>query len=175
MTMKLVEMIGLPILDIEVGKRLGHVQDFYINDHWELEGIELESRKIFSSTVRFVPWHEVVAYGEDAIMIRNKNVVQKKNAIELQHTLMCGDRKLRDLPLVTPEGNQIGRLVDVCFDPKMGNTLIGLEITDGFISDLIDGRKWLRVTDMLKIGQDAIMVPVDSEQCLEKIITSANG
>ncbi|OPA80414.1 photosystem reaction center subunit H [Paenibacillus selenitireducens] len=173
--MKLLEMIGLPIYEVDTGKRIGRVQDFHVDARWDIEGIELEPRKLFSSTILMVPWHEIMACGEDAVMIKNKQAIQKKNAVDIQYTLMCGDHKLRDLPLLTPDGNQLGRVVDVYFDHNMGNTIRGLEITDGFISDLIEGRKWLRVTDVLTIGQDAIMVPVDSEQRLEKIITSVNG
>lgn len=173
--MKLMEMIGLSIYEVDTGRRIGRVQDFHFDAHWDIVGIELESRTLFSSTILMVPWHEIMACGEDAVMIKNKQAIQKQNAVDIQYTLMSGDRKIRDLPLLTPDGNQLGRVVDVYFDHHLGNTIIGLEITDGFISDLIEGRKWLRVSDVLQIGQDAIMVPVDSEQRLEKIITSVNG
>ncbi|WP_314587227.1 PRC-barrel domain-containing protein [Paenibacillus terrigena] len=174
--MKLLEMIGLPIYEVETGRRVGKIQDFYLTPDWQMEGIELEGKKWFAtSPIRMVPWQEITACGEDAVMIANKRAIQKRSAVDIQYTLLCGDRRIRDLPLLTPDGNQLGRVVDVYVDQKLGNTIIGLEITDGFISDLIEGRKWLRVSDVLQIGQDAIMVPVDIEQRLEKIITSVNG
>lgn len=168
-------MIGLPVYVVETGKRIGEVQDIRLNGEWEIQGIELEGKGLFSSKIRMVPWNDIVAYGEDAVMIANNQVIRETDPVDIQHTFNGGNCKIKDLPVLTPEGTELGKVADVYFDQKMGNTLIGLEITDGFISDILEGRKWLRLTDAMKIGEHAIMVPAQSEQSLEKIITSANG
>ncbi|CAH0119065.1 PRC-barrel domain-containing protein [Paenibacillus sp. CECT 9249] len=173
--MRLQEMIGLSVLEVEKGKQVGKVKDFLLTETWEIQGLELEGKRLFSSTVKTVLWNDVIAYGEDAVMIVNKQAVRQTEAVDIQHTFLNGNGKVRDLPVVTANGTRLGSVTDVYFDPKMGNTMIGLEISDGFISDLMEGRRWLRYSADMKIGQDAVIVPEHCEQHLEKIITLVNG
>nr|WP_253944867.1 hypothetical protein [Paenibacillus sp. NEAU-GSW1] len=64
---------------------------------------------------------------------------------------------------------------DVYFYPFQGTQIIGYELTDGFISDLMEGRKWLRApddSDAVLLGEDAIIVPAVSETELEPVAAS---
>ncbi|WP_340031065.1 PRC-barrel domain-containing protein [Paenibacillus sp. FSL K6-1122] len=173
--MKLQEMIGLAVFDVEDGKQVGKIQDFIVNDDWEIEGIELENKGLFTNHVKIVQWQDIVAYGEDAVMIRNQQAVRKTGADDIKYTYLLGRSKLKEMSVLTEEGLLLGRVSDVYFDQELGNTIIGIEITDGFMSDLIEGRKWLPCTSDMSIGESAIMVPSLSEQRLENAIHSVNG
>ena len=173
--MKLQEMIGLAVFDVEDGKQVGKIQDFIVNDDWEIEGIELENKGLFTNHVKIVQWQDIVAYGEDAVMIRNQQAVRKTGADDIKYTYLLGRSKLKEMSVLTEEGLLLGRVSDVYFDQELGNTIIGIEITDGFVSDLIEGRKWLPCTSDMSIGGGAIMVPSLSEQRLENAIHSVNG
>lgn len=173
--MKLQEMIGLAVFDVEDGKQVGKIQDFIVNDDWEIEGIELENKGLFTNHVKIVQWQDIVAYGEDAVMIRNQQAVRKMGADDIKYTYLLGRSKLKEMSVLTEEGLLLGRVSDVYFDQELGNTIIGIEITDGFVSDLIEGRKWLPCTSDMSIGESAIMVPSLSEQRLENAIHSVNG
>lgn len=173
--MKLQEMIGLAVFDVEDGKQVGKIQDFIVNDDWQIEGIELENKGLFTNHVKIVQWQDIVAYGEDAVMIRNQQAVRKTGADDIKYTFLLGRSKLKEMSVLTEEGLLLGRVSDVYFDQELGNTIIGIEITDGFVSDLIEGRKWLPCTSDMSIGESAIMVPSLSEQRLENAIHSVNG
>ncbi|MCM3170621.1 MULTISPECIES: PRC-barrel domain-containing protein [Paenibacillus] len=173
--MKLQEMIGLAVFDVEDGKQVGKIQDFIVSDDWKIEGIELENKGLFTSHVKIVQWQDIVAYGEDAVMIRNQQAVRKTGADDIKHTYLLGQSKLKERSVLTEEGLLLGRISDVYFDQELGNTIIGIEITDGFVSDLIEGRKWLPCTSDMSIGENAVMVPPLSEQRLENAIHSVNG
>ncbi|WP_339236963.1 PRC-barrel domain-containing protein [Paenibacillus sp. FSL R5-0517] len=173
--MKLQEMIGLAVFDVEDGKQVGKIQDFIVNDDWQIEGIELENKGLFTNHVKIVQWQDIVAYGEDAVMIRNQQAVRKTGADDIKYTYLLGRSKLKEMSVLTEEGLLLGRVSDVYFDQELGNTIIGIEITDGFVSDLIEGRKWLPCTSDMSIGESAIMVPSLSEQRLENAIHSVNG
>ncbi|MBE7683495.1 MULTISPECIES: PRC-barrel domain-containing protein [Paenibacillus] len=173
--MKLQEMIGLAVFDVEDGKQVGKIQDFIVSDDWKIEGIELENKGLFTNHVKIVQWQDIVAYGEDAVMIRNQQAVRKTGADDIKHTYLLGQSKLKEMSVLTEEGLLLGRVSDVYFDQELGNTIIGIEITDGFVSDLIEGRKWLPCTSDMSIGESAIMVPALSEQRLENAIHSVNG
>ncbi len=173
--MKLQEMVGLAVFDVGDGKQIGKVLDFLLDDHWRITGIQLEGKAMFSSTVKVVLWEDIVAYGEDAVMIRNQQAIRKWDAENIQLTFFAGNGKLKELPLLTEDGILIGHVADVYFDQEMGNTITGIEVSDGFISDLMEGRKVLPFIPGMIKGENAIMVPPNSEQRLEKAMNSVNG
>ncbi|GAB6990833.1 PRC-barrel domain-containing protein [Paenibacillus pini] len=173
--MKFQEMIGLAIFDMEEGKEIGKITDIIISGDWKILAFELQGKALFSGSVKTVAWEDIVAYGEDAVMIRNEQAVRKTEADDIQFTYILGKNKLKDLSVLTEEGVMLGKVTDVYFDQEMGNTILGLEISDGFVTDIIEGRKWLPCTLEMAIGENAVMVPSMSEQRLEKAINSVNG
>lgn len=168
--MRFQEMIGLPVFDIEQGKKVGKVLDILLNEDWSITGIQLEERYKFNPGVKVVIWNDIVAYGTDAVMIRNQQAITKWKAENIQYTFLSGNGKLKELPVLTEAGTKLGHVSDVYFNQDMGNTITGIEISDGFFSDLIEGRKTLPfASDMLK-GEHVIMVPPNSEQRWRKLL-----
>jgi len=168
-------MIGLSVFDVESGKQVGKVLDVMLHQDWSISGITLEGKAMFSSSIKVVFWEDIVAYGEDAVMIRNQQAVRKCGAENIQLTFISGNGKLKELPVLTEDGTMIGTVADVYFDQDLGNTITGIEISDGFISDLREGRKILPFMPGMIKGENAIMVPPNSEQRLEKTMNSING
>ncbi|MBP1999025.1 uncharacterized protein YrrD [Paenibacillus shirakamiensis] len=172
--MRLQELIGLSVFDVEEGKQIGKVLDVLLSSEWELVAIELEGKGLFSSTIKAVLWDDIVAYGEDAVMIRNQQAIRKMEAENIQQTFVLGNNKVKELQVLTSDGVMIGHVSDVYFNQEVGNTIVGFEISDGFISDLMEGRKWLPYTAGMTRGESAVIVPPLSEERLEKGVYTAN-
>ncbi|AZK46569.1 PRC-barrel domain-containing protein [Paenibacillus lentus] len=170
--MRLQDMIGLSVFDVEGGKQVGKVLDVMLNEDWTISGITLEGKALFSSNCKVVLWEDIVAYGEDAVMIRNQQAVRRWEAENIQLTFISGNGKLKELPVLTEDGTMIGYVADVYFEQNLGNTITGIEISDGFISDLMEGRKVLPFTPGMTKGENAIMVPPNSEQRLDQTMNS---
>ncbi|GGF90933.1 PRC-barrel domain-containing protein [Paenibacillus aceti] len=164
--MRLQQLIGLAVFDIESGKRVGKVLDILLNKDWTISGIQLEGRMFFSPHLKAVLWDDIVAYGEDAVMIRNQQAIQIWDAENIQLTFLSGSGRIKELPVLTADGFMIGYVSDVYFDQEMGNTITGVEISDGFLADLMEGRKKLPYIPEMMKGESAIMVPANSEQRL---------
>ncbi|MFK4997612.1 PRC-barrel domain-containing protein [Bacillus sp. N9] len=58
------------------------------------------------------------------------------------------------------EGKQLGLLDDVYFLEEVG-TIVGYELTDGFFSDITEGKRVIRTPIPPKIGKDAMIVSVN--------------
>lgn len=173
--MKLQEMIGLAVFDVENGKEIGKIHDFILDENFTIQGLELEGKTLFSPHVKTIAWEDIEAYGEDAVMVRSQETIRKTDADEIPLTFQSGARKLKEMQVLTEDGMMLGRISDVYFEQDQGNTILGLEISDGFMSDLMEGRKWLPCTPDMSVGENAVMVPPLSEQRLEKAINSVNG
>ncbi|MFD1177034.1 PRC-barrel domain-containing protein [Paenibacillus puldeungensis] len=166
--MRMQEMIGLPVFDVENGKQVGKVLDIMLNNDWSIIGIQLEGRWMFASSMKMVHWNDIVAYGEDAVMIRNQQAVQMWKAENIQNTCVSFTSKMREVPVLTEGGIQLGHVTDVYFEHELGNTITGIEISDGFFTDLMEGRKMLPFMPEMTRGENVIMVPPNSEQLLER-------
>ena len=157
--MKVLELIGLPVYDIFTGKKVSKVKDVWITEQWMISHLELESSHRFSRKLRMIAWEHISAFGEDAAMIKSRAVIEETEQVhEGARTFLIGPRHLKEIPVVTEEGNQLGSIADVYFRPNMGNTVTGLEITDGILSDLLEGRQQLDWTSQMRLGDDAVVI-----------------
>lgn len=170
---KVKDVIGLPVIELKHGKQIAEAKDFFVDNEWIVQGMLLEEKHWFSSP-QYIAWDDIVSVGEDAITISDEHAVQSLGDCKEMHFLMCGPSKIAGLPIMTVNGKQLGTIEDVYFAEESGKRIIGYEITNGFISDLQEGRKWLRVPEKVTMGEDAIIVPVHCDHDLEEIITSTN-
>jgi uncharacterized protein YrrD len=152
------DIIGLPVISIDTGKRVGTVKDVLITFDWTLMGILLDPKRWFASP-RLIAWEHLVSLGPDAVTIADEDVLQNMDEHVDAASLASGEHKLKGLPVITVNGRQLGFLEDVYFEEKLGRKIEGLEISDGFISDLKEGRKRLPAPDEATIGDDAVIVP----------------
>ncbi|UVI28069.1 PRC-barrel domain-containing protein [Paenibacillus spongiae] len=172
---KLQHLIGLPVLEVDAGKQVGHVKDAWFDEHWQLGGIVLDAGRRFLSSMKTVLWNDVLICGEDAILIMNEASVRKAEPAEIQRSFHTGPVRLKDLPVITIDGEQLGRVSDVYFNEIQGTQIVGYELTDGFIADVMEGRKWLPVPtdpDTVMLGENAIIVPAGSEWLTEPVAAS---
>jgi len=174
---KLQRVIGLPVIDGSTGNQAGKVLDVWFDEHWMLTGLILKAKRWwFNTHYMAVKGEHVEAWGEDAVMIPSKNVIRRLPHAEIGRSFQSGVVRMRDLPVVTVGGRQLGRVSDVYFQEIKGTPIVGFELSDGFVSDLMEGRKWLRTpadSSEWKLGDDAIVVPARCEEDLEKIVTES--
>lgn len=164
------DIIGLPVIEIETGKQVGTAKDFLIDRDWNLQGLLLETKHWFSSP-RFVEWDAIIALGEDAVTIPDEDSVRDLDDADSALFLASGSSKIKGLPVITVNGVQLGLVEDVYFGEEWGRKIVGYELTEGFLSDLKEGRKWLPSPDQVTLGEDAIIVPVRSDTQLKDVTT----
>jgi uncharacterized protein YrrD len=173
---RLQHILGLPVIDSQTGKLAGAVKDIWFDEQCLLRGLILKAGKWWFKTLFvFVEWNDVLATGDDGIIITSKAIIRKSGAGEISRTFHTGVNQLKDLPVMTSEGQQLGRVSDVYFEPDMGTPIVSYELTDGFVSDVMEGRKCLRIPahpNEVTLGEDCILVPAHYEEFLEKIVPS---
>jgi len=151
-------LVGLPVINTCSGKKNGVVHDLLIGDDWHIRGFILSPRSRFAPC-RFIAWDDATSCGEDAITTSDDSYIRLWRGLPDSVTLVEGKRKVRGMPLITVDGMQLGIVEDVYLGKHLGNTIIGFELSDGFISDLIEGRKWLTMPSDVVAGKDAVIVP----------------
>lgn len=162
------DVIGLPVICVQTGKQIGQVTDLLLNEDWQVQAFLLGAAYWFQEATCVV-WEDIIALGEDAVTVEREDVIKPFEAKSTWQLLLGGSRRIKGLPLLTVNGQQLGVVEDVYLDAKLGKNVIGYELTEGFISDLKEGRKWLPMPDSVKVGEDALIVPVHASEALEEI------
>jgi uncharacterized protein YrrD len=159
------DLLGLPVIEVQTGKQLGTAKDIVFDPNWCARGITLETKHWFSSS-QFIDWENILSFGEDAITIATEDLIKGINEAADANYLLNGEHKVKGAKIFTVNGQQLGTVEDVYFSKDMGKRIMGYELSDGFLADVTEGRKWLPIPDHATMGIDVILVPV---KCSEEV------
>lgn len=152
------EVIGLSIIYLQTGKKLGTVCDLLFDERQQLRGVVLEEGGLFKRQ-KFIPINDVVSIGKDAVVVDNEQPSPNPQN-ENWMGLYTGQKKLKGRTILTNSGYEMGFVENVYFLEEVG-TLIGYELSDGLINDIREGRKWLKATQPLVWGEDVLIASPD--------------
>ncbi|MGA9227647.1 MAG: PRC-barrel domain-containing protein [Mesobacillus sp.] len=149
---------GLPVYELASGQKLGEVCDVSISSSGSVVGLLVKKGAFIKKTCQ-VKVGNVVSFGCDGIMINDQSALESMET-EPEYTFEH-HQSLAGKKLLSKEGEQLGLLEDVYFMEEMG-TIVGYELTDGFFSDITNGKRVVKSIDPPAIGKDAIIVTVKS-------------
>ncbi|MBY0123894.1 PRC-barrel domain-containing protein [Bacillus sp. S/N-304-OC-R1] len=147
---------GLPVIEINSGTKIGEVFDLSISRRGIVTGLIVRKGALFKKTF-LLEVKEVSSFGWDGVMVESEDVLQpiKKTA---QYTFET-QNPLTGKMMMTREGERLGLLEDVYFLEELG-TIVGYELSDGFFSDMLEGKRVVKTEIPPAIGKDAIIVKV---------------
>ncbi|MDQ0174257.1 PRC-barrel domain-containing protein [Bacillus chungangensis] len=148
---------GLQVFDTN-GKRLGTVCDVSISAQGMVTGLLVKTKGLLDKKI-FVPTEKVLSYGDDTVMVKAMDSLPTYKKRPGEYT-MTSFQPIARKNMLSFDGEQLGQLEDVYFLEEVG-TIIGYELTDGFFSDITNGKRMIRTIHPPKIGEDAIVVSVN--------------
>lgn len=147
---------GLPVYDMKKGKKIGEVSDLNISHNGLVRGLLIKKGGLFKKS-QMLDIRNVASFGWDGVMIEDESKVfalQDTPDYTLDH-----QHSLQGKVVMTSEGEKLGILEDVYFMEELG-TIVGYEISDGFFSDITEGKQVVKTSESPAIGEDAIIVKV---------------
>lgn len=160
------DIIGLAVIPLDTGKKLGIVRDLLFDNHHRFLGVLLEELGLLRRK-RWVPAKQIRNMGKDAVMVDSEQAILPLSELATSWiALQSGPSALKGKTVISPSGVELGMVENVYFLEEVG-TLIGYELSDGLISDLTEGRKWLRTHSPLVWGEDVLIAPEDQFQLKE--------
>ncbi len=149
---------GLPIIELSGGRELGQVLDLLFSGQ-QVTGFVID-KKGWMNRHLFLAVEDVSSFGQDGIMIDNASKLQPYKTNERQaYPLKQGKEKVRGKSLLTTEGEKLGLVEDVYFNEEVG-TIIGYEVTDGLLADIVEGRKVVKGKGKLTVGKDKAILSI---------------
>lgn len=147
---------GLPVYELKKGKKIGEVCDLNISNNGLVKGLLVKKGGLFKKS-HLLDIQNVASFGWDGVMVEDEqklDVLQMTPDYTLDHK-----HSLQGKVVMTSEGQKLGILEDVYFLEELG-TIVGYEISDGFFSDITEGKQVVKTSDSPAIGKDAIIVKV---------------
>ncbi|CAH2717226.1 hypothetical protein BACCIP111895_04416 [Neobacillus rhizosphaerae] len=148
---------GQPIFETRNGTKIGEISDLCISSNGQVKGL-LVKKGVFFKQSFFLDIQKVTSFGWDGVMIENPLCLEKLK--EHSEYTLKHQHSIDGMLMLSKNGKALGLLKDVYFHEEVG-TIVGYEITDGFFSDITEGKQVIQSEKPLAIGKDAIIVDVN--------------
>lgn len=168
------DVIGKVVVTYDTGRKIEIIRDLIFDQQRnQLLGFLVEERSMFRDA-KVIPLQEVQAIGLDAIVIRSQESVVEAGHISAIQEILHHNNVLRGTRILTTEGLDLGRLVDLFFDEQSG-LVEGYEVSGGVFADAYSGRSFVPAPETLKIGYDVAFVPPEIAQMMEEQMGGIRG
>jgi uncharacterized protein YrrD len=147
---------GQPVFETKSGTKIGEISDLCISSSGSVKGLLVKKGVFFKQTF-FLDIQKVASFGWDGVMVEDTKFLQKLK--ETPEFTLNHHHSLDGMMMLSKSGESLGLLKDVYFQEEVG-TIVGYEITDGFFSDITEGKQVIQSGKPLAIGKDAIIVDV---------------
>lgn len=147
---------GLPVIELNSGSKIGEVYDICISGSGIVRSLVVRKGALLKKTFQ-LNVQDVSSFGWDGVMIEDQSIllpIKKSNEFTFE-----GRNGLTGKTIMTSEGERLGLLEDVYFQEEVG-TIVGYELSDGFFSDMLEGKRVIKTELPPAIGKDTIIVNV---------------
>ncbi|PZO41977.1 MAG: photosystem reaction center subunit H [Shackletoniella antarctica] len=111
-TLKCTELLGRPVLDRQTVKELGRMAHFLVDAQaQQVTGLVCKSGLLGMTKTAFA-WRQVEAIGDDSILVRAADSTTPQASDMAEAPL--------GFEILTNQGNSVGKITDLLFDPSTG-------------------------------------------------------
>jgi uncharacterized protein YrrD len=165
MLRKYSEVLNLPVICADSGKKAGIVKDILFSiEERQVKALLLERERV-SVKKRVVFLSELISLGTDAAIIDNSGCVSDMDRIAFKKSFE-DEGSLIGLKVFSKAGGEVGIVRDVIFDCRTGR-IEGFEISDGLLQDVMNGRKLLPLFGKVELGKEFAVVEKEAVDEME--------
>lgn len=169
MQVKAHDVIGLPVYTIEKGKQLDHTVKDVVYDPQtnRVVALVLDEGGWFSNT-KVIPLEDIHSIGDDAVLIQNAHYIRTADKIKPRvASIAKGKNYLTTDTVITEDGTELGTVRDLLFDTATGS-VVAFEVSQGPLKNVSTGKKTFKPTDIITVGEDAVIVGAYTEAEFEE-------
>lgn len=151
------DLFGLPVIDASSERKIASVYELLL----DLAGRRVEALVLpglLLTSPGLIP-ADRVKIKTDAILLDQGDIVQGEDAAKIRHGKLTLER-VRKLTVYNRSGSRLGNVEDLILD---GSRVIYLELSDGLIQDIFQGRRVLHLPDDVEVDGDKVIVADDAE------------
>lgn len=168
MIIKEKSVIGLNVVTIDNGSVVETVDDIaYDPTNHRIVALLVDSGGMFSSA-KAIHMDDVRNIGEDAVIIPNADAIKSIDDLgDDVRSISNSNKHLVKTNVLTVDGKELGRVTDIYFESTNG-TVDSMEVSQGGLKTLAEGKKSIKPADIITIGADATIVSTYTEMKLDE-------
>lgn len=168
MLIKGTNVIGLQVITIEKGRDVDNIKDLVYDPYDNtVKALVVDNGGLFSEA-KVIPLESVYSIGQDAVIVQSEKSVRKVSDLPNRvQSIATHNQYLTKARIVTDTGDELGSVTDIYFDPATGR-VHELEVSQGGINNLTSGKKRIKISDIVTVGKDAVIVRAYAEEEIAK-------
>ena len=160
------EVLNLPVLCADTGKKAGVVKDIIFSlDDKEVKALLMEHKGL-SLKKKIVFINELLSLGSDAAIVNSSSCVSDMDRSAYSKAFQ-DEGSLLGLKIFSKAGGELGVIKDVLFEYKTGK-IESFEISDGLYQDVMKGRKLLPLFGKVELGEEFAIVGREAVEEMEE-------
>jgi uncharacterized protein YrrD len=168
------DLIGKPIIDYECGSQLATVKDLIFSQEQDSLLALLTEEPGWFQGGKMVPINHILAIGADGIIVKSSDSILPISQAPAIKELIDKKNILRGTQIITLNGRNLGRMVDLYFNASTG-IVEGYEVSGGLFADAYTGRSFVPTSKTFRIGKDFAFVPNNVVELMEEQIGGLKG
>jgi uncharacterized protein YrrD len=157
------DLKGKTILSLRDGEKIGQVDDILINpETLRVAGLVSSSGGLFDQRNRIVLALDIDRWGKDAVLVQDGNVFRSIDDVPDREQWLSASNKLIGLPVVSSDGDKIGKIDDVMIDKDGG--MVAYHVSSGFADRSFGRTKEIPTNTTKKLGKDVVIVDYTPEK-----------
>jgi uncharacterized protein YrrD len=168
------DLIGKPIIGYECGSQLATVKDLIFSQEQDSLLALLTEEPGWFRGGKMVPVNHILAIGTDGIIVKSSESILPINQAPAIKELIDKKNILRGTQIITLNGRNLGRMVDLYFNASTG-IVEGYEVSGGLFADAYTGRSFVPTSKTFRIGQDFAFVPNNVVELMEEQVGGLKG
>jgi uncharacterized protein YrrD len=150
-------IMGNPVITVSNGRSIGKARDVYLTeDCHNVAAIYLGTEGLFSRESFLVKSEDVVTIGQDAVLVKNPDVIQEEKTVpEAEETWLRRD-DLQGRPVDTPGGTKVGKIGDVVINND--GKVLGFSLSQVYVDGPIAENRSIAIHTVQDMGhKDGVM------------------
>jgi uncharacterized protein YrrD len=168
------DLIGKPVIDYECGSQLATVKDLIFSQEQDSLLALLTEEPGWFRGGKMVPVTHILAIGADGIIVKSSDSILPVSQAPAIKELIDKKNILRGTQIITLNGRNLGRMVDLYFNATTG-IVEGYEVSGGIFADAYTGRSFVPTSKTFRIGQDFAFVPNNVVELMEEQVGGLKG
>jgi uncharacterized protein YrrD len=164
------EVLNLPVICADSGKKVGIVKDIIFSPgNREIKAFLLEHKGL-DFNKRVILAKDMLNLGEDAMVVDNPECISEMDR-QAYSDAFKDEGSILGLRIFSKDGEDLGTVKDVIFDWKTGR-IEGVEISDGLLQDVMQGRRILPLFGKVEFSEENLLV---EKEAVEEMVNTGGG
>lgn len=156
------DLFGMPVMTQE-NRNIGTVGEILVDlDRGRLRALVMPVKILAEPDL--IPAEKILSMGPDKVRLASEDIILRGEAASHLRQGNFTLERIRTLTVVTDADNRLGQVEDLILDQ---NRVVSLELSDGLIQDIFQGREEIPLMGKIIIQEDKIIVPEGSRNMPE--------